>query len=407
MIQHNSQRLQSILWVLLLCTAGCGITRNPVPVELADKAQIPGIPKARALAGLPSPAFQQTFIESIQQEGDAFKTGPNGERSYDFLALSGGGDNGAYGAGLLCGWSKAGTRPKFKFVTGISTGALVSTFAFLGEEYDDQLKKAFTTTSTADIMQGRSILVWPYSDAISDSAPLARMIARYHPQEMLEAVAREHKKGRRLFIGTTNLDADRFVIWDMGAIAASGHPDSMKLYHSIIRASAAIPIVFPPVYIPVEADGKRYDEMHVDGGVKAQVFLGGILLDIAEVVQATGLDMARMKRRVFIIRNGKMRLGASRLKPKIGVIAGKTVSSMINFNAVGDLYRIYLVAAPRGTEFNLAFIPDDYEGKAKEAFDPVEMTRLFNTAYEQAKAGYSWQKRPPGISDEICERLTK
>jgi hypothetical protein len=404
--KHTNQFPQIFLLSLIACMGGCGVARNPVPLDLIAKATIPGIPNARTMAGISNRNYQRTIVESIKQEGNAFVTGPDGQRSYDFLALSGGGNNGTYGAGLLCGWSAAGTRPRFKVVTGISTGSLLATSAFLGKDYDGNLKEAFTTVNTKDIMTIRSIFVLPYGDSIADTAPLARTIAKYHTNEMIDAVAREHRKGRRLFIGTTNLDADRFVIWDMGAIAASGAPKARELYRTIILASSSIPIVFPPMYIPVEVDGKRYDEMHVDGGVKAQVFLGGALLDISETARSTGLDPAKIKSRVFVIRNGKLRMGASSVKPKLVDIARKSLTSTSNFSVLGDLLRIFLAAASRGTEFNLGFIPEDYQGKAKEPFDPVEMTRLFNTGHAQAKAGYPWRKTPPGIPEDLRRKIT-
>jgi hypothetical protein len=404
--KHTNQFPQIFLLSLIACMGGCGVTRNPVPLDLIAKATISGIPNARTMAGISDRNYHRTIVESIKQEGNAFMTGPDGQRSYDFLALSGGGNNGAYGAGLLCGWSAAGTRPRFKVVTGVSTGSLVATSAFLGKDYDAKLKEAFTTIRTKDIMSLRPFFTMPFADSIASSAPLARMIAKYHTDEVIDAVAREHKKGRRLFIGTTNLDADRFVIWDMGTIAASGDPKSKELYRTVLRASSSITIVFPPMYIPVEVDGKRFDEMHVDGGVKAQVFLGGALLDISEVARQSGLDLAKIKRRVFVVRNGKLRMPAAKVKPKIVDIARRSLPVMSNVSALGDLLRIFVAAAPRGTEFNLGFIPEDYESKAREMFDPVEMTRLFDSGFAQAKAGYPWRQMPPGVPEELRSKLT-
>ena len=194
-------------------------------------------------------------------------------REQVYLAVSGGGANGAYGVGILLGWTAAGTRPEFALVTGISTGALIAPFAFLGPEYDARLKEAYTSMTTKDIAKPRSALGTLNSDAATDTAPLKAHIARYVDQEVIDAIAREFRRGRRLFIGTTNLDAIRPVFWNIGYIAVSGRPDAGDLIRTILLASASIPAVFPPQYIPVEAGGKRYDEIHVDGGAVAQAFL--------------------------------------------------------------------------------------------------------------------------------------
>ena len=190
-----------------------------------------------------------------------------------FLALSGGGDEGAFGAGVLCGWTAHGDRPQFKLVTGISTGALIAPFAFLGSSYDDTLRYLYTGITSKDIFRMKSLLTVLWRDAIADTKPLAKKLDQYVDEAMLAAVAAEHKKGRRLIIGTTQLDAQRLVLWNMGAIASSGDPEAIKLFRKILLTSASIPGAFPPQYIRVEAGGKRYEEMHVDGGTTAEVVL--------------------------------------------------------------------------------------------------------------------------------------
>ena len=185
----------------------------------------------------------------------------------------GGGANGAFGAGLLKGWTESGTRPAFKLVTGISTGALIAPFAFLGSGYDATLEDFYTTITTKDIYRERSyfaILFDPSS--MTDTTPLQKIVAKQVDENVLAAVAQAHRQGRRLFIGTTNMEAGKLVIWDMGAIAASGKPGALELFRKVMLASAAIPVAFPPVFIPVKAAGKEYEEMHVDGGTAAQVF---------------------------------------------------------------------------------------------------------------------------------------
>jgi predicted acylesterase/phospholipase RssA len=181
------------------------------------------------------------------------------------LTLSGGGSKGAFGAGILASWTKAGNRPKFDIVTGISAGALIAPFAFLSPAYDEQIKEGFTTITDPQIYAEHTILGALAAGALASNAPLAKMLDEYITKDMLDLVARESSKGRRLFIGTTNLDADRAVIWDMGAIAASNRPDRLKLFKQVILASTSISGIFPPVQVEVTAAGKTYQEMHVDG----------------------------------------------------------------------------------------------------------------------------------------------
>ena len=190
-----------------------------------------------------------------------------------FLAISGGGDNGAYGAGFLNGWTAAGTRPEFKVVTGISTGALIAPFAFLGPKYDHVLEKVYTTSSQKDIFKKRGIAAWLFGDSMADTRPLASVIESYVTRALLDEIAAEYAKGRILLVGTTNLDSLEPVIWNMTAIAASQDPRAVPLFRSILLASASIPGAFPPVMIDVNLDGAKYQEMHVDGGTIAQVFL--------------------------------------------------------------------------------------------------------------------------------------
>ncbi|MCA3556495.1 MAG: patatin-like phospholipase family protein, partial [Aestuariivirga sp.] len=188
----------------------------------------------------------------------------------NFLALSGGGSNGAFGAGLLTGWTEAGTRPEFTIVTGISTGSLTAPFAYLGPPYDKLLTEAYTQISGRDVFRRKPVLSALRSSAAADNTPLRQLVARYVTDRMVADIAVQNGRGRKLLIGTTNLDAGRPVVWDIGAIAASGEPDRKQLIQDILVASSSIPGLFPPVKIKVVADGKTFDEMHVDGGTTNQ-----------------------------------------------------------------------------------------------------------------------------------------
>jgi predicted acylesterase/phospholipase RssA len=246
------------------------------------------------------------------------------------LALSGGGANGAFGAGLLNGWTAAGTRPVFKLVTGISTGALIAPFAFLGSDYDATLRDFYTTITTKDIYRERSyfaILFDPSS--MVDTMPLQEILTKQVNAQVLAAVAQAHRRGRRLFIGTTNMEAGKLVIWDMGAIATSGKPEALELFRKVMLASASIPVAFPAVYIPVEAGGKRYEEMHVDGGTATQVFFYGFTLDLHAAQEAAGVQ-GRPRIRLFVIRNGKLTVPWELMIPRILPIAERSLEDIIS-----------------------------------------------------------------------------
>ena len=233
---------------MLLVAGGCAAPhRDAVPKELADQAQLPGFPDVRDWGDRFSPALQRSLVQSIHQARAIHPQGVADESgAVNVLALSGGGANGAFGAGFLCGWSASGHRPPFKLVTGISTGALQAPFAFLGSEYDETLRTAYTTITTKDVYRERSLLdILFNAESLADTRPLAQTIARQVDEKVLAAVAEAHARGRRLFVGTTNIDAGKLVIWDMGAIAASGQPGALDLFRRVMLASAAIPVAFP------------------------------------------------------------------------------------------------------------------------------------------------------------------
>jgi acyl-CoA-binding protein len=377
--------LLALLIITMFLSAGCGHMRHAVPAHLENSAVIPGMADVRAYADVPDKAFMEDLYESFKQEsaGD-YKQGMS--TVYPVLLVSGGAANGAYGAGVLNGWSASGKRPNFKAVTGISTGALIAPFAFLGSDYDDDLKTLYTTMSTKDVMSPKGPLAAMTSDSFASNRPLERTIRKFVTNDIINKVAQEHDKGRRLYIGTTNLDAQRLVVWNMGKIAKIGTDDSEKLFEDVLLASAAIPIAFPPVFIDVEADGGKYDEMHVDGGTVTQVFsLYGVL---------QGEDKKK-KVDIYVMRNGYVDPKPQAIKDDLTSIANRTIDTMVNYQGLGDIFRLYVLSGERGHNFHVAYIPVDFDSTSKEMFDPVEMTKLFNVGYEQGKTGEAWKDKPP------------
>jgi len=309
-----------------------------------------------------------------------------------YLALSGGGDKGAFSAGFLNGWTKAGTRPQFKLVTGVSTGALIAPFAFLGPAYDDDLTAMYTRVSEKDIAAKRFFYSVFLQDALADTTPLAEMLKTRVTQGLLDAIAAEYAKGRLLFIGTTDLDARRPVVWNVTKIAASGQPGSIDLIRKIMLASAAIPGAFPPVMFDVEARGKRYEEMHVDGGATTQVFVYWAGVDLKKLAADHG---AARERQIYALVNARLDPEWGEVERRTLPITFKAIDTLIQYQTIGDLYRIYAITQRDGTGFNLAYIPAEFNAPHTADFDPVFMRQLYDFGFESAAEGYLWMKEPP------------
>lgn len=391
--------LFAVFTALVLSLQGCMTTseRLPaVPHSAVDKAEVPGMPGVRYVAVADAPELAQAAYEALRREqnyvaqyGNKRVLGPA-----VFLAISGGGDNGAFAAGLLNGWTETGTRPEFKLVTGISTGALIAPFAFIGKKYDATLKEVYTTISPNDVLEKRSLLGGVLSDAMADNRPLLALTRKFVTEGLLREIAAEYAKGRMLLIGTTDLDSGRGVIWDMGKIATYGGPAALDLFIKVMVASTSIPGAFPPMMIDVEAGGKHYQEMHVDGGVVAQVFAYPATLRLAEEASALGVNRVRQ---LYILRNARLDADWMQVQRATMSIAARAVVSMIQSQGIGDLYRIYATANRDGVEFNLAFIPSSFQEPHKEEFDTEYMRSLYETAYAMGLKGYPWSHAPPGF----------
>lgn len=337
----------------------------------------------------------------------AFDPDRDDVREYAMLVLSGGGSAGAFGAGLLSGWSKAGTRPDFKVVTGVSTGSLQATFAFLGSDYDDELTRVYEY-GTDEIYRRRGIVAATLGDSAWDSAPLKELIDRHVDDAVLAAVAVKHRAGHRLYVGTSDMDTKEFVIWDMGRIASSDRPDKLERYRNVLLASSSIPVLFPPVYFEVGINGERYYAMHVDGGARAQVFLRGFMLDLEDALEDMSIPEDKYELSLYIIRNGtagnephRDNVSASSL-----AIATEMMGSVFDLSSSSSLYRVYVLASRYGVDFNLAAIPDDFDPDFDSMiFDVDRMKRLYDFAFRQAESGYAWSKTPVDIDkDELFER---
>ena len=367
-------------------------------MELCEKAQIPGFPGVRYTRDTPNSEIMAFVVGSTMREkaylASKGHTGPLPPSK--LLALSGGGDKGAFGAGLLLGWSASGKRPQFREVTGISAGALIAPFAFAGQSYDWALREIFTNISPRDIYRPRPLALALFEASTGNSEPLRKLIRHYADQALLDAVAAEYAKGRMLFVGTTNLDARKGVAWDMGRIAASDHPGALRLFQDVLIASCAIPAKFEPMFFEVEAGGKRYREMHVDGEVMNQIFFYRSSLHLKELWAREGIERDRT---IYAVENAYVHPSGRTVPPRTLNIAMHSIECLIQQATLADLDRMYLLSRLSGVHFNLAYIPATFNPPHPEEFERKYMRDLFDYAYDLGVRGYPWKKLPPNFQE--------
>lgn len=373
-----------------LLAGGCSVSEHlSVPAELAGDVQIAGLENIRTWADEFEGDFEsysRGFAARLAQ-----RPADRGNR-LEILALSGGGQSGAWGAGILNGWTAAGTRPDFDIVTGISTGAIIAPFAFLGPRYDPVLRKIYTTTRTRDVGRPNIVGGLAGGEAIMNAGGFEELMKEHLTPSMVEEIGAEWRKGRTILVGTTNLEAERGVIWDIGAIAASDYPAKVGLIRDVIRASASIPGAFPPVQLRVNAGGQQFDELHADGGVTEQVFLYPSNISIREVESHLGVQLQKT---VHVVRNTKLRPSYEKLDPRTTKIVSRSLNTLIRQQGLADVRNIASLAKRDGIEFQYTAIPESFAAKSTEFFDPDYMKPLFALGYEAARSGTAWSGEAP------------
>ena len=393
---RNWRKRLAVACTIGLALGGCATPQRMPAVPLAQMSQTgEAFGPIRFLVSRDTADMEAEAKSSVAKEQQWLASqGRTGELPPSYmLAISGGGDNGAYGAGFLNGWTAAGTRPQFKAVTGVSTGALIAPFAFLGPRYDYVLERVYTKTSQKDIFKKRGMIGGLFGDAMADTRPLSQTIATYVTPQLLDEIAAEYAKGRLLLVGTANLDTMEPVIWNMTAIAARKDPQAITLFSKILLASASIPGAFPPVMIDVNLGGTHYQEMHVDGGTTAQLFLYPPTLSLANGPQR--------KRVAYIIRNARLDPDWESTDRRTMTIAMRAIDSLTRTQGIGDLYRVFATTQRDGVDYNLTYIPPTFNVTHSEMFDTAYMKSLYDVGFQAAKAGYQWQKYPPGFSAPI------
>ena len=311
---------------------------------------------------------------------------------FNILTLSGGGTRGAFGAGLLYGWATKGDIPEFDIVTGVSTGAVMATFAFLGGDDLESIKDFYTKSNTEDIYTSSWLSF--FSAYLMNPKPLKALFMKNFDETLLNRVAAEHAKGRRLYIGSTNLDTGQFVIWDMGAIASSNRSDKYQRFSDIIYASSAMPIFLPPQYMRVDVEDKQYYQMHVDGGIYSHVFMIGLLVNWSEVLDLSSEANLDFDVTLYTIANRKYRNRHSYdpVKQSPASIINAYIETETDLLFDRSMYRLYDSCAKKGIKFRLASVPqDDNHVDDATEFNPEKMQKLFDVGYNFGLTGIEWK----------------
>jgi len=320
----------------------------------------------------------------------------NGSVPLNILTLTGGGSRGAFGTGLLVGWNDKGDMPTFDIVTGISTGAVMAPFIFLG---GDELKKVeyfYTKMHTEDVFRSTWLSFFGYG-YIMDAQPLKKLFRKNFNKEFLDKIAQEYKKGRRLYIGTTNIDTGQLTVWDMGAIAASNRADKYERFSNIIYASTALPIYLPPEYMEVKVKDKKYYQMHIDGGIYSQVFMIGLLVNWSEVLNFNKDANTNFNTTLYTVANRKYRQRDiyEPIKQEPFSIIKSYILTEMDLLFDRSVYRLYTSCKEKNIKFRIASIPEKMPNviiKPTE-FNPKKMVKLFNVGYKVGKSDIKWKKK--------------
>lgn len=383
---------------LALMSACASGTRSDFGLAQLENAVPVGFPDVRF-------AIEDASAAAIIQEGLAAGVPHGADGRFDLIALSGGGASGAFAAGVISGWTETGERPDFEVVTGVSTGALAAPFVFLGPAYDDRLREAYTGGYAANLLQGRGLSTF-FGSGFFRAEPLRELIERFVDEDLLAAIAEEHRKGRILLVATTNLDQERGMLWNMGEIAAVGGPDALRLFRDVLQASASIPGAFPPVMLQAQARGEDgapvgapFEEMHVDGGLlNPFVALPQMLWtwrDRGQVLEGG---------RIWVVVNGKAAPVAVLMRDAAPDVLGRALDASLKANLRANIMANRLFAARNGMEFHVAAIPPDFAGGDSLDFSPEAMLSTYELGLAMMRQGEAWShgwEDVNGVPEEI------
>jgi predicted acylesterase/phospholipase RssA len=334
---------------------------------------------------------QQKLAEQSKKEGGVSSTKPDRK----ILCLSGGGSHGAYSAGVLVGWSERGDRPTFDVVTGISTGALIAVPAFLGPKYDDQMTQFYTTLRNKDLFKVKPVRGL-FREAFTGTSRLASRIDAFLTADVMQDLAEAHRRGRRLYIGTTEQEGKQFIVWDIGAIACRDGPGGRELINNILLGSSAVPGLFPAAKIPITVDGVPYAERHVDGGVSRALFFHHPHVPPEQRSDVAARDLAGAK--VYVIVAGKLFADPEVVRPWSFSLAKNSVATLLHAQTRGDLQQLYTLCLLTGMDYYVSAVPPEYNLELTNVeFDPAQLSKLFEEGKRVILSPTPWRTVPPGF----------
>jgi hypothetical protein len=375
---RGAARMVTLVATSVLLAACSGLPRRPAPTYWYSTAVPAGFPDTVRAADRPedidsrSPQVMRRIIEAAHG-------GP-----VNVLALSGGGAGSAFGAGALVGWSHRGTRPDFEIVTGVSAGALIAPFAFLGQGWDAQLEEAFSGTRTAHLLQRRWVVSWLRS-SLYRGEPLVELVDYYVTDELLAAIAKRAAAGGILLVATTDLDKQRTVIWNLGVVAAIGGERGRRLFRDVIVASASIPGVFPPVLIRVEESGAQFDELHVDGGTTTPLFIAPEILNVLpdRLTELRGAN-------IYAIVNGQLGVPTETVDSGTLAVVKRSVAAVLQSNSRLAIEVTSALAQQNGMHLLLTAIPNGFPYRGPLDMAPTNMKALFDFGTACAASDQLW-----------------
>ena len=332
--------------------------------------------------------FATVSVQSVARRARTLR----GEESISILALSGGGADGAFGAGALVGLTNAGARPQFSVVTGVSAGALLAPYAFLGPEWDKQLTDAYTSGSAEHRLQPRGLGV-TFDSSVYRGRPLEELVGHYLSDELLQAVAREAASGRLLLVATTNVDTGETVIWDLGSIAMNGGPSAKTLFRDVLVASASVPGMFPPVIIRIQDTGGDYSEAHVDGTATVPFIVPPTLLQLPRDA-ANGSPTT-----VYVLVDGRLSQEPMPIRLRFGTILSRSISAGLTHMTKTTLELTATTAQQQGASLQYSAIPAAYPNLASFDFRASTMRSLFRYGHDCAYAGRLWIPSQRTVAD--------
>lgn len=381
----------------MLAVAACSreVAHNPLPVAAYEKTSLQEIFPDRFWGDELPPNFEKELRKAaprLRQRFDIAKEENPGEpAAYRLLAISGGGANGAFAAGVLAGWTESGSRVGFDVVTGVSTGAIIAPFAFLGPDYDDTIVEIYESGAREKVFEFALVGGLLLGSAATDTTPLKREIERYITLDLIEAIADEHDKGKYLYIITTHFDANRPVVWDIGSIAARRDEEAVRLVRQVILASTAIPALFPPVPFEFELNGERFTELHVDGGLSNNLFAYPAQIQVNVLNDMLELPF---QREVYLLINANEQFRYDPAPTGVVSITRRAISALLQNQLNADVDRIFRVSRRDDVAFNYVAIPESFDDDGATEFDPEYMQSLVDLGQEIGRTGNFWKDRP-------------